>query len=336
MKDAISAEQFIVETLDLDRRSGSDRLRLQELLHRLSPEECVRARRLQVGDLSLRTVGRMLSESLSPSGKYKLTEFEVPPLEKGTWGYCSARVERVGEAGTLFSVQRNYTNFPFAWVDDHPDGHDYMVCGEDYQGLTVLQLTTGKRADYLPKTAFEGLGFCHAVFHPSPTGTMLAVDGCYWAAPYEVRIYDFSAPMTLPWPLLSPDFDSDPDFVRWTSDEACLLRMDDFFCQGCDKWESEMSQEEQKTYIAAYTSEEYDAGVVSREAVWNRPDPLECARQAAQKYQAALTHWAKTETPENFYWAVRDDYRLEFERALSLVPKEDREALLGEWVTDRA
>lgn len=174
-------------------------------------------------------------EKLSPSGKYKLV-LSYYGTKKGCWDYSRGRVYEGGKL--VADVKRNYHHFPFAWAEGHPNGHDYLLCGEDYQGYTVLELDTGMRNDLLPesykkaysyksesgemKTGYvdvhpNGYGFCWAGIHPSPDKKVLAIDGCYWAAPYEVLLLDFSEPMQLPyWEL-----------ERWED------------CESFDTWETE-------------------------------------------------------------------------------------------------
>jgi hypothetical protein len=38
---------------------------------------------------------------------------------------------------------------------------------------------------------------------PSPDGLTLAVEGCYWACPYDLVFYNFSDPTKLPLPELT-------------------------------------------------------------------------------------------------------------------------------------
>jgi len=129
-------------------------------------------------------------EHLSPSGEYKLvvTPYETSP---GCWGYTQGLVYQRKEDVPIAEIQRNYSRFPFAWVEEHAKG-DFLLCGETYQGQTVINLKTGARRDHLPDSASRGSGFCWACIHPSPTGKLVAVEGCFWGAPYEIRFYDFS------------------------------------------------------------------------------------------------------------------------------------------------
>ena len=136
-------------------------------------------------------------EHLSPAGKYRLVVTTYQTGE-GYWNYTQGKVYR-GEK-CLAEVRRNYHQFPFTFIEGHKNGHDYLVCGEDYQGQTVIELDTGERVDYRPAAAKKGHGFCWAYYKPSPDGTLMAVNGCIWACPYENHVYDFAEPMKPPCP----------------------------------------------------------------------------------------------------------------------------------------
>ena len=139
-------------------------------------------------------------EHLSPSGKYKLvvTPFATSP---GSWSYSQGLVYVIGFDSPIAEVQRNYGAFPFLWVEGHQNGHDYLVCGADYQGQTVIELQTRKRRDFLPDDAKKGFGFCWSEYRYDEASSLLLVCGCIWAAPYEYRFYDFQDPMS-GWPEL--------------------------------------------------------------------------------------------------------------------------------------
>lgn len=159
------------------------------------------------------------AEYSSPTGKYKLVVTHHQ-TRLGAWNYTKGLVYRGDDL--VAEVLRNYASFDFAWAENHPNGHDYMLCGEDYQGQTVLELDTGERRDFLPDAAEEGFGFCFASYEFSPDLRVLAVDGCYWAAPYELRFYDFSDPLAGPLPLLHVEHDSAPgaEPPGWVSDNT--------------------------------------------------------------------------------------------------------------------
>ena len=95
-------------------------------------------------------------------------------------------------------VNRNYDHFPFAWTERHANGHDYLICSEDYMGQTIIELDTDERRDFVS----EDEGFCWVNYSVSPNRQFVAVDGCYWACPYELCIVDFSEPLVLPYKKL--------------------------------------------------------------------------------------------------------------------------------------
>jgi len=169
----------------------------------------------------------------SPSGKYTLgiTSLETRP---GSWSYTLGIVSmhykrqvgpKVEDAVLVIDqVKRNYSSFPYLFIEGHPNGHDYLVCGADYQGQTVIELDTGKRRDFLPPEAAQGHGFCWADYEFNADHQLLIVDGCVWACPYEYRFYDFRNPMVDGWrqievggrnDYISADDGKKPELTAW-------------------------------------------------------------------------------------------------------------------------
>jgi len=150
-------------------------------------------------------------ENMSPSGRYRLqvTSYGTKP---GSWSYSRGEVFRVSDGEKVADVKRNYSSFWFTWLEDHVDGHDYLACGEDYQGQTFCQLDTGEVRSLIPDEAFEGFGFCWATAELLSDGKTLLVVGCYWACPYERRLYDVSDLMN-GWPVLNVKEEGEEDSV---------------------------------------------------------------------------------------------------------------------------
>lgn len=136
------------------------------------------------------------SEAVSPSGAFLLAidRYATGPR---TWQYSRGLVTRVSDGKVIADVKRNYGHFLHSWVQ-HPNGKEYLLCGEDYQGYMVVELSSADVKIHLPCSAENGGGFCWAAIRPSPDGTVLAVQGCIWAAPYDLVFYDFSEPLNLP------------------------------------------------------------------------------------------------------------------------------------------
>lgn len=156
-------------------------------------------------------------EHTSSSGKYRLV-VSVHATGKGTWNYTKGVVLAGDRA--IETVCRNYSSFPFLFVEEHPSGHDYLVCGYDYQGQTIVELDTGRRVDY-PPGPFGG--FCWSSYTASPSKRTLAVSGCYWGGPYEIFMHDFTDPMN-GLPELHR-CDDELSFIRWSGDapDTCVL-----------------------------------------------------------------------------------------------------------------
>ena len=137
------------------------------------------------------------TESLSPSGRYRVvtTDFATKP---GCWEYTRQEVFTVSEGKLVATVLRNYCNCSPLFVENHRvTGHDYMISGDDYQGHTVCDLTTGEAMRHIPNDAYSGFGWCPITMELLEDGNILMM-GCFWACPLNYRVYDFSDPMPLP------------------------------------------------------------------------------------------------------------------------------------------
>lgn len=193
----------------------------KEELAKLTPVERYRLHRVELEKKFISENARPNpKEFRSPSERYLLRVTNYS-MGKGYWDYSRGEVFE-GER-KVADVKRNYGHFPFAWVEKHANGHDYLLCGEDYQGQTVVELDTGKRADLEPDENMDkGFGFCWADIHPSPDRKVVAVDGCYWACPYEVVLYDFTEPLKLPYKVLER-WDEAEGFESWETEGKLLL-----------------------------------------------------------------------------------------------------------------
>jgi hypothetical protein len=159
-----------------------------------------------------------LKEFRSPSGAYTLVTRQYATTKPG-WRYCLGQV--FDASGHLCAeVRRNYPSFPFAWVENHPDGHDYLVCGETYTSHTAVCLDEDFSVTWTENPDQPSWGFCWASIHPNASGDLVAVEGCYWGGPYEVRVYDFSNPRLPTWKLLMRSEDCAEEFICWDDDTS--------------------------------------------------------------------------------------------------------------------
>lgn len=147
----------------------------------------------------------------------KQYELVVTPYYTGEecFGFTLGEVFENGKKIT--DVKRNYPSFWHEWILNHPDGHDYLLCGEDYMGVTVIQLDTGKRKYYYTK-------YCWSMATASLDKTMVAVEGCFWGGSYTIRLYDFSRPMkSLKFYDFDPHGELAKKFFNWNDDNSCVV-----------------------------------------------------------------------------------------------------------------
>lgn len=133
------------------------------------------------------------SKRLVEIGAGYLLTIEGFRTKPGCFGYSQGTITRDGELVSV--VQRNYSHFPYAVVQ-HNNGFTYLICGEDYQGITLIELETGKRKEYLPPEAAKGWGFCAYEWLYNKESELVLATGCYWGAPDEFKFFDFSDPMS--------------------------------------------------------------------------------------------------------------------------------------------
>jgi hypothetical protein len=133
-------------------------------------------------------------EELSPNGKWRLV---VTPYKtrEGAWNFKRGEVYEVSTGAKVADVKRNYSSLWFLWAEKHAvTGDDYLFTGEDYQGYTVCNLSRGTQRSFIPDAALEGHGWCPVSAELLADGVTLKMGGCYWACPYEYRLWDFADP----------------------------------------------------------------------------------------------------------------------------------------------
>lgn len=158
------------------------------------------------------------TSSISPSGNYNLeTAVYQQTKPDHNWTVTKVRVSDKQSHELMFEFFTDYHSFFHKWLIT--DKTEYLVGGEILcGGQTVIDLNAKKMKSYSPPED----GFIWSDFYFSPSCTRLAVIGCHWACPYEVRVFDFSKPMELPLSeikIVSLD-DSELDFVEWIDNRS--------------------------------------------------------------------------------------------------------------------
>jgi hypothetical protein len=193
----------------------------------------------------------------SPSKRFSLTVQHYKTGEK-TWNYTSG-VFKDGEE-VITTIYRNYSDFFHNFF--LKNGTEWVVCGASYMSQTFIDLET--------RTIFERPadckdGFCWADVKANPSGTLLLVCGCVWAAPYEFKIYDFSDP-SKGWPCIPmvnadgeksyvDDGFGDRQDIRFNSDTECTIEQMYLFNETAQKWTEDMSDDEEDSTSAGKKSQ---------------------------------------------------------------------------------
>jgi hypothetical protein len=157
----------------------------------------------------------------SPSKKYfiiieKYDVGDAPPFSRGKIFNTSNQL--------IADVKRNHQHFVYCWVT--LNRKEYLLCGEDYQGHTVIDLAAQTVRNYIDENALEGLGFCWQDIHPSPDGKLLVVEGSYFPGLRAVVVYDFSNPAKIPLPklqVMDTRLPWDFDVGEWIDNEIIKL-----------------------------------------------------------------------------------------------------------------
>jgi hypothetical protein len=152
----------------------------------------------------------------SPSGRFRLQTSSYRQTKPDTnWEVTKVEIYDTGSNEMLFNFISN-DRFFHAWLATN--GIEYLVCAEDlFGGQTVIDLFHGKMASYSPGDD----GFIWIEFFLSPDGKTLATFGCFWACPFQIKVYDFCDPMKLPLPEIKEiDLSGTESFAGWLDDKT--------------------------------------------------------------------------------------------------------------------
>jgi len=90
-------------------------------------------------------------------------------------------------------INRNYSDFPFLFIT-HTNGRCYLICGEEYQGFTVVNLNTQQKINHFSKGYLTNKGFCPYEWLYDRDNNYLNILGCDYYGKEEIITYDFHNP----------------------------------------------------------------------------------------------------------------------------------------------
>lgn len=171
------------------------------------------------------TVATYFPENWQPEEETSLSLFEQYTLyikEFGDTCYCQVKNLQGSIIASWYSID---TNADFYMPISHQNGKQYLLFRQDLYGYSVLDLETGEIFSYFPQKVLDGEeDFIWVAAHYNPYNNMLAVEGCYWACPYDTLLLKWDEPMREPIYVnqlscylenFFDDYDGDVDFHSW-------------------------------------------------------------------------------------------------------------------------
>ncbi len=158
----------------------------------------------------------------SPSKSYRIeSKAYKQTKENCNWNVAQVDLIKSSNNELLRQFYVNDSRYPHEWIEK--DGKEYLFCPEDlYGGQTLVDLELNQMASYSPGED----GFISMEFYLSPNACKLAIVGCVWSCPYELRIYDFANPMHLPWrEIATINIDEyDDQTILWVDNETISIK----------------------------------------------------------------------------------------------------------------
>jgi hypothetical protein len=156
----------------------------------------------------------------SPKDKYRLLteEYKQDVLDRN-WTVIKVKVYE--ESQKIFEFITSNDIITCRWIVR--DEVDYLIYPEDLEGQSILDLTNKQIYSF---TSHED-PFIWINIIVSPDKKKLAVDGCYWACPYELVIYDITDLTTLPYPEIKREtIYSNKEIIGWQDNQTVILKED--------------------------------------------------------------------------------------------------------------
>ncbi|MDE6780432.1 MAG: hypothetical protein K2J40_03110 [Ruminococcus sp.] len=209
------------------------------------------------------TDDRFLSETeiyeLSDGFSLEISTYEEERQSKSHTVFIAVQKAALKNAdSTIYEYYCFYDHTrPFTEIIHHKNGHRYYPFHIDLYGISFLDVDTMEVYNYIPE-GYEhddkymcGESFIITDIHYDKESNLIAYGGCYWAAPYEVMVGDFSDPLNFNPHLVSlrnildPEYDYDDiDFKEWKNNRLYAL---------CDSEEKSVSIEELRNMINELT-----------------------------------------------------------------------------------
>ena len=184
--------------------------------------------------------------------KYKSDDDEVKNLSDGKhtlvtsyyndyryeihkYSVCTSKTQVIDNSGTTVAEVCNISySVDFFSEVEHTNGKRFLLFSIDLYGYSIMDLSDYNVYHYIPVESFIGHEetFIWTNVLYCSQNNILAVDGCFWAAPSSTNFYNFSCPERLPYELVYSSYDmagvvnvdSDVIPLRWNDDGTIVLK----------------------------------------------------------------------------------------------------------------
>ena len=117
----------------------------------------------------------------------------------------------------------------FRSVEDK-NGKDYLMCAEDYQGFTLINISDGKKYDFIPEKSKRELALRITDFYITPNRKCIAIEGFGKAKPNdivesdEIHFYEINDLTKLPYREIDKRITFAYDkVIGWESDDKLII-----------------------------------------------------------------------------------------------------------------
>lgn len=167
----------------------------------------------------------------SPSGKYTLELTPYVVKDARCPFYCVVEIVRTADQERMGKIIRNESDFPFLFIEGY-EGKDYLLCAEDYQGFTIINITEGKKYDYIAEKSKRDLALRICDFYISPDKKVLAIEGHCKSKPNdivetdEIHFYKINEITKLPYQEVDKRITFAYDkVIGWDTEERFIVSM---------------------------------------------------------------------------------------------------------------
>lgn len=188
------------------------------------------------------------TENITDDLSAEISEYShiLKQSEQFTSAVTMSRIRLIRDGEVIYEGKAHDSVHTFKELIHHSDGHRYFPFRQGLYGLCLYDMESGEIYHYIPEGYDNSYGmpmgesFIICSIHYDVGTDLIAYEGCYWAAYYDVRVGGFSAAMPYDPHLVSihdiidPGYDKyyDIDLIRWDKDAIIVKAEHD---DGCDE-----------------------------------------------------------------------------------------------------